>query len=108
MSAWYLFTALGFYPVNPASGEYMIGSPLFKKMSMRLANGKTFTVTAENNSDQNIYIQSARLNGKPLDVPMIRYDDMMNGATLDLKMGPSPSKWASAWNPKPIAAMDHK
>jgi predicted alpha-1,2-mannosidase len=107
MSAWYLFTAFGFYPVNPASGEYMIGSPLFHEMSLKLANGKTFRVTAKNNSAQNVYIQSARLNGKPLNIPMIRYDEILQGASLELTMGPSPSKWASDWNPQPIAAMAH-
>jgi predicted alpha-1,2-mannosidase len=102
MSAWYLFTALGFYPVNPASGDYMIGSPLFGKMSMTLANGKTFTVVAENNSDANVYIQSATLNGQPLNKPVITYEEILAGSTLKLKMGPEPSQWASAWKPEPI------
>jgi predicted alpha-1,2-mannosidase len=95
MSAWYLFTAFGFYPVNPASGDYMIGSPMFKSMAMRLANGKTFRVNAPLNSEKNVYIQSAKLNGKALDTPVIRYDEMMEGATLDLVMGPAPSEWAA-------------
>ncbi|WP_263356987.1 GH92 family glycosyl hydrolase [Acidicapsa ligni] len=104
MSAWYLFTALGFYPVNPASGDYMIGSPLFSKMSLRLANGKRLNVVAENNSPTNVYIQSATLNGKPLDIPVIRYEQIMTGPTLKLVMGPSPSKWASDWKPLSITA----
>jgi predicted alpha-1,2-mannosidase len=104
MSAWYLFTALGFYPVNPASGDYMIGSPLFQKMTLRLANGKTLTVVAENNSDKNVYIQAATLNGKALEKPVIRYDDIMAGATLKLVMGPAPSDWGSNWSPAPIAS----
>jgi predicted alpha-1,2-mannosidase len=103
MSSWYLFTALGFYPVNPASGDYMIGSPLFPKMTLRLANGKTLTVIAENNSDKNVYIQSATLNGKALDKPVLRYDQIMAGATLKFVMGPSPSSWGSDWKPAPIA-----
>ncbi len=103
MSAWYIFTAFGFYPVNPASGEYMIGSPLFTRMSMRLANGKTFTVIAKNNSAANIYIQSATLNSKPLTEPIVTYAQIMQGATLEFVMGPQPSKWASDWHPKPIA-----
>jgi predicted alpha-1,2-mannosidase len=103
MSAWYLFTALGFYPVNPASGDYMIGSPLFQKMTLRLANDKTLTVVAENNSDKNVYIQSATLNGKALDRPVIRYDENMAGATLKLVMGPSPSNWGANWRPAPVA-----
>jgi predicted alpha-1,2-mannosidase len=105
MSSWYLFTALGFYPVNPASGDYMIGSPLFPKMTLRLANGKTLTVIAENNSDKNVYIQSAMLNGKALDKPVLRYDQIMAGATLKFVMGPSPSSWGSDWRPAPIAAV---
>ena len=103
MSAWYLFTALGFYPVNPASGEYMIGSPLFGKMSLHLPNGKTFSVIAENNSATNVYIQSATLNGKPLAAPMIGYDDILAGATLKFVMGPKPSSWASDWKPVSVA-----
>ena len=104
MSAWYLFTALGFYPVNPASGDYMIGSPLFKKMTLRLDNGKTLTVIAENNSDKNVYIQSATLDGKMLNKPVIHYDQIMAGATLKFVMGPSPSQWGSSWKPLPIGA----
>ena len=104
MSAWYIFTAFGFYPVNPASGDYMIGSPLFTKMSMRLGNGKTFTVLANNSSATNLYIQSATLNGKPLDEPVLRYNQIIQGATLEFVMGPQPSKWASGWHPKAIAA----
>jgi predicted alpha-1,2-mannosidase len=99
MSAWYLFTALGFYPVNPASGDYMLGSPLFTKMTLQLANGNLFTVTAENNSAKNVYIQSATLNGKPLTIPVIHYDDIVAGATLKLVMGSTPSGWASDWAP---------
>jgi predicted alpha-1,2-mannosidase len=99
MSAWYLFTALGFYPVNPASGDYMLGSPLFTKMTLTLANGNHFTVSAESNSAKNVYIQSATLNGKPLTIPVIRYDDIVAGASLKLVMGPAPSNWASDWSP---------
>jgi predicted alpha-1,2-mannosidase len=103
MSAWYIFAAFGFYPVNPASGDYMIGSPLFTKMSLRLANGKTFSVTAENNSPKNVYIQSATLNGRPLTIPVIRWEDIMAGASLKFVMGPSPSRWAADWKPVPLS-----
>jgi predicted alpha-1,2-mannosidase len=102
MSAWFLFTALGFYPVTPASGDYMIGSPLFSRMSLRLANGNDFTVKAANNSEKNVYIQSAVLNGKPLSVPVISYEQILGGGTLDLVMGPAPSTWASDWKPVPL------
>ena len=104
MSAWYVFTALGFYPVNPASAEYMIGSPLFPHVAVHLAGGKTFTVNAKNNSASNVYIQSATLNGKPLDAPVISHAQIMAGGTLDFVMGPQPSRWAAGWRPQPVAA----
>ena len=107
MSAWYLFTAFGLYPVNPASGNYMIGSPMFSRMSLRLANGKTFSVTAENNSAQNVYIQSARLDGRPLSRPFVTYKEMMQGASLVFVMGPKPSNWSAAWSPKPLSVSKH-
>ena len=87
------------YPVNPASGDYMIGSPLFTKMSLKLANGKTFSVVADNNSRANVYIQSATLDGKPLDRPVITWEQIQSGSTLHLVMGAKPSKWASTWRP---------
>jgi predicted alpha-1,2-mannosidase len=105
MSAWYLFTALGFYPVNPASGDYMVGSPLFTGMSLKLANGKIFSVHAENSSAKNVYIQSATLNGRPLTAPVINYEEILAGGLLNFVMGPAPSKWASDWNPAPMPGM---
>ena len=99
MSAWYLFTALGMYPVNPASGDYMIGSPMYGRMSLKLANGKAFTVIADNNSHTNVYIQSATLNGKPLKKPVLTWEQIQSGATLRVVMGATPSKWASTWQP---------
>jgi predicted alpha-1,2-mannosidase len=102
MSAWLLFTAFGFYPVNPASGEYMIGSPLYEKMSLRLANGRTFAVDAENNSATNVYIQSATMNGKPLLVPVITWEQIQAGAHIHFVMGPKPSAWGVAWRPKAV------
>lgn len=106
MSAWYIFTAMGFYPLNPASGDYMIGSPLFARTSMHLPNGKTFTVSARNNSADNVYIQSATLDGKPLDVPFITYKQIEAGGELAFVMGPQPSRWASTWRGKPIAEQE--
>jgi predicted alpha-1,2-mannosidase len=107
MSAWYLFTALGFYPVTPASGDYMIGSPMFSRMSLRLANGRQFTVIADRNSETNRYIQSATLNDKPLNVPQITYEDIMRGSTLHLIMGSSPSQWAANWAPVSLPGISH-
>ncbi len=102
MSAWLLFTAMGFYPVNPAGGEYMIGSPMYGEISLTLANGKVFRVEAANNSAKNVYIQSATLDGTPLDVPLITWEQIQSGGVLHFVMGPEPSKWASAWRPSPI------
>jgi predicted alpha-1,2-mannosidase len=99
MSAWLLFTAMGFYPVNPASGDYMIGSPLYSRMSIKLANGKTFTAVADHNSSTNVYIQSATLDTRPLNVPVITWEQIQSGATLHFVMGPKPSKWGSGWQP---------
>jgi predicted alpha-1,2-mannosidase len=103
MSAWLLFTAMGFYPVNPASGEYMIGSPMYRQISLTLANGKTFRVEASGNSAENVYIQSATLNGKPLNIPVITWEQIQAGGTLHFVMGPKPSQWASQWRPSLIA-----
>lgn len=102
MSAWLLFTAMGFYPVNPVSGEYMIGSPMYSRMSIRLPSGKTFRVEAENVSATNLYIQAAMLDGKPLNDPLITWEQIQSGATLKFSMGPKPSRWGSAWAPAPI------
>jgi len=103
MSAWLLFTAMGFYPVNPASGEYMIGSPMFAEFSLTLANGKTFRVEASNNSAKNVYIQSATLNGRDLAIPMITWEQIQAGGVLHFVMGPKPSQWGGAWRPSLIA-----
>lgn len=97
MSAWYIFAALGFYPVDPVSGDYMIGSPLYSRITLRQPDGKSFTVRAEGNSAENVYIQSATLNGQPLDRPVITYAQIRAGGELVFRMGPKPSRWASTW-----------
>jgi predicted alpha-1,2-mannosidase len=104
MSAWLLFTAMGFYPVNPASGEYMIGSPMYRQISLTLANGKTFRVEASNNSAENVYIQSATLNGRPLDIPVITWEQIQTGGVLRFVMGQKPSEWGSKWRPSLISS----
>jgi putative alpha-1,2-mannosidase len=72
-------------------------------MSLRLANGKTFRIEAENNSSDNVYIQSAKLNGRPLNDPLITWEQIQSGATLHFVMGPQPSAWGSKWRPTPIS-----
>lgn len=99
MSAWLLFTAMGFYPVNPASGEYMIGSPMYPEISLKLAGGNTFRVEASNNSIENAYIQSATLNGEALDIPVITWEQIKAGGTLHFVMGRTPTKWGANWRP---------
>jgi predicted alpha-1,2-mannosidase len=100
MSAWYIFTALGFYPVNPASAQYMIGSPLFTRATLNLPNGKRFEISAPGNSPDKPYIQSVKLNGKPLLDPVITYDQLEAGGGLEFIMGSKPSDWASDWRPE--------
>ncbi|MEI6143470.1 MAG: GH92 family glycosyl hydrolase [Mariniphaga sp.] len=90
-SAWYIYSAIGFYPVNPANGEYVIGTPLADKSELTLLNGKHFIVKAESLSDKNIYIQKATLKGKPYTKTYIKHADIVNGGTLVIYMGPKPS-----------------
>ena len=96
MSAWYILSSVGLYQVDPVGGRFVIGSPLFDKATVNVGGGKTFTVVAKNNSDRNIYVQSARLNGKTLKNSYIDFNDIRHGGTLELVMGPKPSKWATA------------
>ena len=92
MSAWYVFSAMGFYPVNPVSGEYEIGTPLFPEMRLSLGNGKTFTVLAPNVSRENIYIQSVKVNGQPYDKSYITHQQIMDGSTVEFVMGNQPGE----------------
>lgn len=92
MSAWYVFSAMGFYPVDPVSGKYEIGTPLYPEMKMHLANGKTFTILAPAVSKENIYIQSVKLDGKPYDKSYITHEQIMNGSIFEFEMGNKPGK----------------
>ena len=102
MSAFYVFSALGFYPVSAGMPYYTIGSPIFTKSSIKLDNGKTFTIIAKNNSRNNKYIQSARLNGKPYNKTYFSHKDILTGGTLELIMGNRPQKeWGTDNNAIP-------
>ena len=92
MSAWYIFSSMGFYPVNPSSSVFVLGSPQVNQAQINLPEGKTFTMVAHNNSPKNIYIQSASLDGKPLKRTYITYKEIMNGGMLKLEMGETPNK----------------
>jgi predicted alpha-1,2-mannosidase len=101
MSAWYVFSAMGFYPVAPGQNVYAIGSPLFSKVTIQLDkaynNGSKFVIEARNNSEKNKYIQSATLNGNPLNKPWFDHSVIKNGGTLVFQMGPEPNKeWGNS------------
>ncbi|MDR1113275.1 MAG: glycoside hydrolase family 92 protein, partial [Bacteroidales bacterium] len=96
MSAWYVFSAMGFYPVCPGDNQYIIGSPIFDKATIRLENGNTFTVICENQSPENYYIKEATLNSTPLNRSYITYDDIKNGGVLKFIMNDKPASWATA------------
>ncbi|WJS94076.1 GH92 family glycosyl hydrolase [Flavobacterium johnsoniae] len=91
-SAWYVFSSLGFYPVTPASDQYVIGAPLFKKVTLQLENGKSITINSTENSDQNRYIQNMKLNGKVYTKNWLSHSELMKGATLDFDMSSEPNK----------------
>ncbi|MBC7651947.1 MAG: glycoside hydrolase family 92 protein, partial [Deinococcales bacterium] len=92
MSAWYIFSSLGFYPVNPVNGMFVFGSPLADEVSIKLNNGKNFKITALNNGVDNKYIQSIKLNGKVYTKSYIMYSDIMKGGLLEYIMGKTPNK----------------
>jgi predicted alpha-1,2-mannosidase len=108
-SAWYVFSALGFYPVTPGVDEYVIGSPLFKKATLHLENGNTFEITSENNSDTNVYIQDAQLNGKAYQNTYLKFEALQNGGTLNFNMGNIPNKnWGTTAENKPYSLSTSK
>ena len=95
-SAWYVFSALGFYSVTPATDEFIIGSPLFKKATLNLRNGNTFTIKAKNNSKNNFYVQSARLNNSDYENSFIKCSDIQKGGLLEFEVSNTPNKsWGS-------------
>ncbi len=91
MSSWYVLSAMGIYSVCPGTDEYVFGSPVFKKVTISLDNGKTFTIKADNNSLEHVYIQSATLNGAAYDKNFIRYEDLLKGGELHFVMGDKPN-----------------
>ena len=96
LCSWYIFSAMGFYPVTPGSGLYAIGSPFFEAITISLPNGEKFKIRAKNCSKRNKYIQSAKLNGKAFDCAWISHSEIMNGGILEFEMGDRPNKkWAS-------------
>lgn len=94
-STWQIFSALGFYPLQVGSGNYVIGSPLFTKATIHLDNGRSIVVNAPDNSRDNVYVQSLRVDGKKWNKVYITQDQLSHGAVLDFTMGPKPSDWGS-------------
>ena len=106
LSAWYVFSALGFYPVCPGQDQYVIGSPVFDKAEITLANGKKFIIKSQGSGSKNHYIQSASLNGKEYMNSFVTYTDIMKGGELTFKMGSDPEKiWGLAQANRPTAVM---
>ena len=104
MSSWYVMSALGFYAVCPGDPNYLIGSPLFDKVTLHLANGKTFTITAHHNGPQEFYIQSARLNGESFDKTFISHKQIVNGGDLEFQMGSAPNyQWGVSPESRPAS-----
>ena len=104
MSAWYIFSSIGFYQVNPANGIFVFGSPLFDSITMKLPDNKQFKVKALNNNEKNIYIQSVKLNGKPYTHSYITYKDIMQGGVLEFTMGPQPNiQFGAEPNDRPMS-----
>lgn len=91
MSAWYIFSSLGFYPVTPGSNYYALGSPLVKQAKIRLSNGKTLTIIANNQSDKNVYVKSVSVNGKVINGTKLLHSDIINGGTIIFEMTTSPA-----------------
>ena len=103
MSAWYVFSAMGFYPVHPTAGVYVFGTPLCHEAVIHTVDGTDFKVVANNNSAENKYIQSVKLNGQPYSKSWISHEDIMKGGEIVFEMGPQPSEFGSAREDRPFA-----
>jgi len=103
-SAWYVFSALGFYPVCPGIPEYVIGSPLFDKATIKLENGKILEIVASNNSAENIYIQKVEVNGEEYQYTYLPHEMLMKGGKIEFYMGAEPNKkWATSPESRPYS-----
>lgn len=107
MSAWYIFSSMGFYPVTPGSNQYIIGTPLFDKATINLENGKNFTINAFDLSDKNKYIEYAKLNGKRLNQCFISTKDILSGGILEFYMTDAPSDWGTHDDDVPKTSIDY-
>ncbi len=108
MTAWYVLSALGIYPVNPADGNWVLGSPLFPESTIEVGSGRTFTILAPGVSAENPYIQEASLNGTPLRRTYLGYREIVDGGVLELVMGPDPSNWGTFREARPPSQSDDR
>ncbi len=109
MSAWYIFSSLGFYPVTPGSNQYIIGTPLFEKATIRMESGKEFTVRAHDLSNANKYIKSAYLNGKALNRTYLTHQEITHGGVLEYYMTSAPTQWGTGDGQEPVSRInDHQ
>jgi len=109
MSAWYVMSAMGLYPVCPGSEDYIIGSPIFKKITIHLENGKNFIINAKGVSKQNFYIQSAQLNGKKYSKSFLNYTNLINGGNIGFVMDSRPNKdWGKGEGNEPLSGIDNQ
>jgi predicted alpha-1,2-mannosidase len=108
-SSWYVMSALGFYPVDPSSPDYILGSPIFDEATIHMGNGHDLKIVAKNNSARNMYIQSATLNGRPWNKTWFSHSDIANGGSLVLTMGPQPNHtWGTAPDSAPPSMSDQR
>jgi predicted alpha-1,2-mannosidase len=108
MSAWFVFSSLGFYPVAPGSNEYVIGRPFVDRATLHLPNGKTLVIIAENLSDTNSYLKSLTLNDKPLTRSFVRHEELMRGGELRFVMSPkADATWSIQQLEKPYSMSEH-
>jgi putative alpha-1,2-mannosidase len=91
-SAWYVFSALGFYPVTPGTGEYVIGSPLFRKATIKMSDGRKLVIEAPENSPENIYVGDLFLNGKRVEVNYVTHSQLQAGGRIEFRMSPAPAR----------------
>jgi len=109
MSAWFIMSAMGFYPVCPGDGKYIIGTPLFEEVTINLENGKTFTIKANRNNPRNIYIASARLNNQSFSKSYISHDDIVQGGSLNFTLSSAPNyKWGTGVHDLPVSKIEEE
>lgn len=108
MSAWFVLSAMGFYPAQPGSDAYLIGTPLFKKVNIHLDNGKIFNISAPDVSAENKYIHDAKRDGQDFDNTWFSHTDMMNGGQLELSMGKQPAGWGASPNQHPVSEIKNE